>query len=97
MSGYSSYMKYYYKNQQQESTYYKYWHVNKLCWRAMSQKVPVNGFNWVENTSQFNEDFLKKSYNQECDERYFIDINVQNPAKLRYIHNDLPLNSLKNL
>ena len=38
-----------------------------------------------------------KSYNQESDERYFIDINVQNSAKLCCINNDLLLNSVKNL
>ena len=26
------------------------------CW-AMSQKLPVNNFEWIEDTSQFNEDF----------------------------------------
>ena len=25
----------------------------------MSQKIPVNKFEWIKNTSQFNEDFLK--------------------------------------
>ena len=25
----------------------------------MSQKLPVNGFKWVEEPSQFNEDFIK--------------------------------------
>ena len=25
----------------------------------MSQKLPVNNFGWIEDTSQFNEDFIK--------------------------------------
>ena len=25
----------------------------------MSQKLPVNGFKWAKNTSQFNKDFKK--------------------------------------
>ena len=25
----------------------------------MSEKLPVNDFNWVEETSQFNKDFIK--------------------------------------
>ena len=25
----------------------------------MSQKLPVNNFEWIEDTSQFNEDFIK--------------------------------------
>ena len=42
----------------------------------MSQKVPVDGFNWFENTSQFNESFIKK-YNEESDEKYFPEVNLQ--------------------
>ena len=44
----------------------------------MSQKLPVNGFNWVENTSQFNEDFIK-SYDKSSDEGYFLWFDVQYP------------------
>ena len=46
----------------------------------MLQNLPVNGFNWVENESQFND--------EESDEGYFIDTDVQYPKKLRYLHND---------
>ena len=31
----------------------------------MLLKLPVNNFEWIENTSQFNEDFIK-NYNEEC-------------------------------
>ena len=27
----------------------------------MSQKLSVNNFEWIEDTSQFNEDFIKKT------------------------------------
>ena len=30
----------------------------------MSQKLPVKNFEWVEDISEFNEDFMK-SYNDE--------------------------------
>ena len=45
------YMNDYGKNK--ESPYLEYWEVNSLYGWAMSQKFPVNGFKWVENTSQF--------------------------------------------
>ena len=32
----------------------------------MSQNLLVNNFEWIEGTSQFNEDFLK-NYNEEID------------------------------
>ena len=36
----------------------------------MSQKPPVNSFEWIEDTSQFNEDYIKK-YNEEIDKGIF--------------------------
>ena len=35
-----------------ESSYLKYWGVNNVYEWAISQKVPVNDFKWVEETSQ---------------------------------------------
>ena len=32
----------------------------------MSQKFPVNNFDWIKDISQFNEDFIK-NYNEESD------------------------------
>ena len=55
----------------------------------MSQKLPVNGFKWAENISQFNENFIK-SYNEESDEEYFFEADVQYREKLHDLHNDLP-------
>ena len=37
------------------------------------QKLLVNDFEWVEDTSQFNEDFMK-SYNEESDIGYFLQL-----------------------
>ena len=42
----------------------------------MTQKLPVNNFEWIEDTTQFNEDFIK-TYNKESDERYFFEVDVQ--------------------
>ena len=42
----------------------------------MSQKLPAGGFEWVENTSQFNKDFIK-SDNEDTDKGYFLEANVQ--------------------
>ena len=73
-------MKDYDKNK--ESPYLKYWDVNNLyCW-AMPQKLSVKNFEWVENSIQFNEEFIK-SYNEESDEGYFLEIDAQFPEKLQ--------------
>ena len=44
----------------------------------MSQKLQVNKFEWIEDTSQFNEDFIK-NYNEENNEGYFFEVDVQYP------------------
>ena len=54
----------------------------------MSQKLPVNNFEWIEDTSQFNEDFIK-DYNVESDKGYFPEVYVRHPKKLHELHNDL--------
>ena len=61
-------------NKNKESSYLKYWDVNHLYGWAMSQKLPVDGFESAEDTSQFNEDFLKIS-NEENDKGYFREVS----------------------
>ena len=55
----------------------------------MSQKLPVNIFEWIKDASQFNEDFIK-NYNEESDEEYFLEVDVQYPEKLYELHSNLP-------
>ena len=59
-----------------ESSYLQYWDVINLYGWAMSQKLPVNNFEWTKESSQFNEDFIK-NYNEESNEGYFLEIDVQ--------------------
>ena len=47
-------------NKNKELPYFQYWDVNNLHGWAMSQKLPVNNFEWIKDNSQFNEDFKKK-------------------------------------
>ena len=56
---------------------------------AMSQKLSVNKFEWIEDASTFNGDFIKL-YNEESDEGYFLGVAVQYIEKLHKPHNDLP-------
>ena len=60
----NKYMKDYDKNK--ESLYLKYWDVTNLQGQAMSQKLPVYKFEWIEDTFQFDVDFIK-NYNEEMD------------------------------
>ena len=63
-------------DENKESLYLKYWDVNNLYGWEMSQKLPVNYFEWIEETSQFNEDFIK-NYNDKSDEGYFLEVDIQ--------------------
>ena len=84
----NKYMKDYDKNK--ESSYIQYCDVNNLYGWAISQKPPVNNFEWIENASRFNEDFIK-NYDEESNKGYFIEVDVQYLEKLHELYNDLPL------
>ena len=63
-------------DENKESSYFKYWDVNNLYGWAILQKLPVNDFKWVEETSRLNEDFIK-SYDDDSDEGYSLEVDVQ--------------------
>ena len=83
----NKYMNNYVKNK--ESSYIQYWNVKNLYGWAMSQKLPVSNFEWIKDTSQFNENFIK-NYNEQSEEGYFLEVHVQCLEKLHELHNDLP-------
>ena len=81
------YMKDYDKNK--ETSYIQYLDVNNLLGWTKQQKLPVNNFEHIKYTSQFNEDFIK-IYNEESDKGYILEIDVQYLKKLHELHYDLP-------
>ena len=54
----------------------------------MSQKLPVNGFKWVEKLSQFNEKFIK-NYNKDSNIGYILEVDVECLKKLLNFYKDL--------
>ena len=42
----------------------------------MSQKLPINGFKWVNKFLKFNERFIK-SYNENSNIGYFLEVGVE--------------------
>ena len=54
----------------------------------MSQKLQVDGFKWIEDCSECNEDFIK-SHNEKSHEGYFLEADVQFPENLCASQNDL--------
>ena len=66
-----------------------YWDVNYFYGWAISQNLPIYGLEWVENTSQFYEDFIN-SCNGDSNIGYFLEVDVQYPEELHEFHNDFP-------
>ena len=83
----NKYMNNYDKNE--ESSYIQYLDANNLYGWAMSQKLPVNNFKWVEDTSRINEEFIK-NYNENSNKGYILEVDVKYPKKLHDLHSDLP-------
>ena len=70
----NKYMKNYDKNK--ESSYIQYLDANNLYGWAMSQKLPVNGFKRVKNTSKIDEKFIK-NYDEDSDKGYILEVDVK--------------------
>ena len=83
----NKYMKNY--NKDVISSYLMYLDANNLYGWAMSQKLPVNGFKWVEKLSRFNERFIQ-NYNGNGDIGYFLKVDIDYSEKLFNLHKDLP-------
>ena len=71
------------------SYYIMYLNANNLYGWEMSQERPVDGFKWVEKLSKFSERFIK-SYNENSDIGYFLEVDVEYPKRLFNLHKDLP-------
>ena len=70
------------------SSFLMYLDANNLYGWAIIQKLPVNGFKWVENSSKFNEKFIK-SYNEYSDKGYFLEVDVEYVKSLFNFHKNL--------
>ena len=81
------YMKNYDKNK--ELSYIQYLDASNLHEWAMSQKLPVNGFKWIRNTSKIDKEFIK-NYDEDSDKEYLLEVDVKYPRKLHQLHGDLP-------
>ena len=83
----NKYMKNYDKNK--ESSYFQYLDANNLYGWAMSQKLPLNGFKWINNVTEIDEKFIK-NYDEDSDKGYILEVDVKYPRKLHDLHSDLP-------
>ena len=77
----NKYMKNY--NKDNKSSYIMYLDPNPI-----SQKLPVNSFEW-KKMSKSNKKFIK-SYDENSNKRYILEADVKNLKRLHSLHNDLP-------
>ena len=83
----NKYMKDY--DRKKKSSYIQYLDANNLYGKAMTEKLPVKGFRWMEDISKIDEDFVKV-YNKNDNIGYILDVDVDYPSKLQNLHGDLP-------
>ena len=84
-------------NNNEELSYVQYLDANNLYGWAMSKKLPVNGFKWIDNNETaepsvkhvINEDFIK-NYHEKNDKGYILEVDVRYPKRLHELHSDLP-------
>ena len=95
----NKYMKNY--NNNEESSYIQNLDANNLYGWAMSKKLPVNGFKWIDNNETaepsslersakhvINEEFIK-NYNENHIKGYILEVDVKYPKRLHELHSDL--------
>ena len=73
-------------NNNEESSYIQYLDANN-GW-AMSKKLPVNGFKWINN-NEIKEEFIK-NYNESNNKGYILEVDVKYQKRLHELHSDLP-------
>ena len=83
----NKYMKNYDENE--KSSYIQYLDANNLYGWTMSQKLSVNAFKWLEDTSEINEEFIK-NYDENNNKGYILEVDVKYPRKLHDVHSNLP-------
>ena len=86
-------------NNNEESSYIQYLDTNNLYGWAISKKLPVNGFKWLDRSettaepsnkrNEVNEDFIK-NYDENNDKGYILEVDVKYPKELHKLHSDLP-------
>ena len=55
----------------------------------MSQKLPVDSFEWKKNMSKFKENFFK-NHDEDSDKGYILEVDVEYPKRFYNLHKDLP-------
>ena len=77
-------------DESKESSYVQYLDANNLYGAAMSEKLPINGFKWVNDISGINEKFVESYNKKNSNKDYIPEVDVDYPSKLHKLHSDMP-------
>ena len=77
------------------SSYLMYLNANNFYGWEMSQKLPVNGFEWVKKLSKFDERLITGN-DENSNKGYFLEVDVEYPKNSLNLHMDLPFLPEKN-
>ena len=83
----NKYMKDY--NKDEEESFLEYLDANNLYGWAMSEPLPVDGFDWIKDLSKIDEDFIK-NYDKDSDKGYILEADAKYPKNLHDLDSDLP-------
>ena len=90
----NKYMKDYNKDEE-EFTFLQYSDANNLFGFAMSEPLPVDGFEWTKDLSKIDKDFIK-NYDKYSDEGYILDVDVKYLKNFHDLHSDFTIPTRKN-
>ena len=76
-------------DENEESSFLIYADCNNLYGKAMLEKLPVDGFEWVEDLSTIDEYFIK-NHDEDSNVGYFIKADIKCSKELHSLHSDLP-------
>ena len=83
----NKHMKNYNENKESSSSYLMYLDANNLYRWAMSQKLPIDGFEWID-TSIFDDEFIR-NYSEDSIKGYILEVDTEYPKNLHDSHSDL--------
>ena len=83
----NKYMKDY--DKKKKSSYIQYLDANNLYGKAMTEKLPVRGFRWMDDISRIDEDFVR-GYDENDIKGYILEVDVDYLNKLQNLLSDFP-------
>ena len=70
-------------NKDEEESFIEYLDANNLYGWAMSEPLPVDGFDWIKDLSKIDEDFIKNC-DKDSNKGYIFEVDAEHPKHLQF-------------